>query len=346
MWTDISKDDQINEIDIEGFKIRINDLINNNIMPDYFNSPLVGQWEITRACNLTCIHCYNNSGKKLANELNHKQKIHIANQIVKEKIFRMCISGGEPILCESFWEIAKIFSNGHVSCNTITNGWFVNESNIDKYTKYFRHIQVSIDGGNPKTHDKIRGKKGSFVRAINTCKLIAEKKGNHSIASVISSLNVNELEIIIDLAYELEAKELRLDVPRLVGRASIISNDLVLNDGQMKKLERVVIEKQIEYEDDMNIRIGPKKLGSYIRSFSKIPPMIIYISPTGTCAPDPILPFSGGSLKEKTLWEIWSDLKNCHKNKEYIRLSRLLKTGNDFINLDQIPYAEVELHDK
>ena len=87
-----------NEMDVEGFKIQIDQLIEEKIVPDYFNTPLIGLWEITRECNLNCIFCYNSSGKKLSNELTHEQKINVAKQIVDAKIYRMCISGGEPIL--------------------------------------------------------------------------------------------------------------------------------------------------------------------------------------------------------------------------------------------------------
>jgi len=113
---------KIKEIDIEGFKIQMEQRKKEKIMPDYFNTPLVGLWEITRACNLRCIFCYNDSGKKLSNELAHEQKINVAKQIVDAKIYRMCISGGEPILSPSFWDIAKIFKDGrifHYFCNNL-----------------------------------------------------------------------------------------------------------------------------------------------------------------------------------------------------------------------------------
>lgn len=338
---------QTTDIDIEGFKIRIDELIKNNIMPAYFNSPLVCQWEITRACNLRCIHCYNNSSKKLSNELTDDEKIDVANQIVESKIFRICISGGEPILSNSFWDIAEILNKGKVVCNTITNGWFINEDNVGLYTKYFRHIQISLDGAYKETHDRIRGKKGSWERAVNGCRLITEHNGNVSIASVISSFNIDEMDKIIDLSYDLKADEIRLEIPKFVGNAAINKNELILTNKQHDKFEKIIKQKKQQYKNnDINIEVAPKNLGTYTRSFSKLPAMVLFISPTGTCAPDPVIPYSGDSLKNKTLKEIWNDLKTCHKDKEFIGLSRLLKTGQDFNKLQKIPYVDGELHDK
>jgi MoaA/NifB/PqqE/SkfB family radical SAM enzyme len=335
----------INEINIQGFKIRIDDLKKEKLMPEYFNTPLVGVWEITRECNLRCVFCYNNSGKKLPNELTHDQKINVAKQIVDAKIYRMCISGGEPILSPSFWDIAKIFKDGKILCNTITNGSYVNEENISSYTKYFSNIQVSLDGSSQKTHDTLRGKKGSWEKAVEACKLIRNNKGYFSIATVVTPINLNEIEQIIDLAYNLGASLVRIDEARFIGRAATKTGVLKLSRKQVDKLTKIVKEKKNEYEGKMNIDILPKIQYSYVRGFAKIPPEAIYISPVGVCSIDPILPFSGGSLKEKSLKEIWNELKTSHKNRDFINYSLKVKTGRDFEKLNKIPYVNGELHD-
>jgi len=340
-----SYDIEQNEINIEGFKIQIDGLIEEKIIPEYFNTPLIGQWEITRACNHGCIFCYNNSGKKLSNELTHDQKINVANQIVDAKIFRMCISGGEPILDPSFWDIAKIFKNGNTPCNTITNGWYVNEENISLYTKYFNNIQLSLDGKTKETHDKLRCKKGSWEKAVNACKLINSNGGCFSTATVVTPINLHEIGQIIDFAYTLGASEVRIDEVRFTGRAAAKMDTIKLSEKQTDELMTVVKEKKNEYISKMNIDILPKIQYSYVRGFAEIPPISIYISPSGTCAVDPVLPFSGGSLKDKSLKEIWDKLKIIHKDRDFINYSLKLKNGRDFVNLDEVPYANGELHD-
>jgi len=335
-----------NEINIDGFKIKIDDFTKEGILPGYFNSPLIGQWEITRECNLRCIFCYNNSGEKLPNELTHKQKINVAKQIVKEKIYRICISGGEPILCESFWDIAKILKQGKIFCSTITNGWYVSEENASLYAKYFKNIQISLDGRKKETHDKLRGKKGSWERAVNACKLIKDNVGKISIATVVSPINLLEIEEVIDFAYSLGAIDIRFDEVIFTGRASNRDNNISLSEKQSYELVKIIKHKKNEYNEKLfYIDIVPKTQYSYVRGFAKIPPVSIFISPTGTCSIDPVLPFSGGSLKEKSLKEIWNNLKIIHKNKDFINYSMKVKIGKDFKNISNIPYANGELHD-
>ena len=48
-----------------------------------------------------------------------------------------------------------------------------------------------------------------------------------------------------------------------------------------------------------------------------IPNFYCHISPSGIVSPSQTLPFSAGSLKEKSFNDIWSYLKHCHKNKKY-----------------------------
>ena len=59
-----------------------------------------------------------------------------------------------------------------------------------------------------------------------------------------------------------------------------------------------------------------------------------------------MIPFSGGSLKDSSLLEIWDDLKCCNKNADYIKIVSQIKTNVDFLNLPEVPYVRGELHDK
>lgn len=336
----------ITQIDVQGFKIRIDELQSERIIPDFFNTPLIGQWEITRKCNLRCVFCYNNSGIKLFNELTHEKKIDVAKQIVNAKIYRMCISGGEPILCSSFWEIAKIFKEGKILCNTITNGFNINEENASLYAKYFGAVQISLDGRNYKTHDKLRCRKGSWEKAVKACGLISENGGKISIATVAIPENLKEIPDLIDLAYSLGALEVRIDEVKCTGRAAKIFDNLALSKKQTFELIRSVNEKKNQYsEKTINIDLLPKTQYNYVMGIAEIPPVSIYISPTGTCAVDPVLPFSGGSLKVKSLKKIWDEIRSIHKNKEFVKYCLKVKNNRDFGKLNNIPYTKGELHD-
>jgi len=332
------------EIDFEGFKIQI-DEASKDILPDSFNAPLLCLWEITRNCNLNCIHCYNNSGKKLKNELTHEQKLDVARQIVNAKIFRVCLSGGEPILCKSFWDIAEILTKGKVACSTITNGWYVDSESAKNFSKYFPFVQVSIDGAKQETHDRIRGKKDSFNRAVNACNSLIEAGVKVFISCVANSVNSFEVGEIVDLAYNIGADSFRIDKVRFTGRAA--HNLLSLNPSKKQSLyiDKIIKEKQKEYENRMRVEYFSNSVDTFQNHVTSMPNYICYISPSGCCAPDSMLPFSGSSLKEKSLLEAWGKIKNSNKKPQFKEIISQVKSNTDFLKLSKIPYYYGELHD-
>jgi len=343
-----NEDDSIEdmEIDVEGFKFVLSDYKEKDLIPEYFNTPFITPWEITRQCNLKCLQCLNNSGTKHPHELTHEQKIRVAHELVEAKIYRACLSGGEPILCESFWEIANILKEGKVLCNTITNGLFVNEENAKRYVDTFNVIQVSIDGATAKTHDMIRGKKGSFEKAVNAARMFADYGARVSIANVGVHPNVGELNDLVDLAADIGATIFRCEPVKLAGRAAINKELLTPTAEDLKLITSTLEKKKEEYEGKMAIDIIPAEQSEFLLAKAGFPPIVCYISPTGTCAPNPVFPFSGGSLKDKSFQEVWDEIKVFHNNPEYIKIAHSVKSNEDFLKLDHIPYVEGELHDR
>jgi len=331
-------------VDMEGFKICVEDLINSHSIPKFFNSPLMCTWEITRECNLNCIHCYNNSKKRLTSELSTKYKINLAKQLVDMKIFRICISGGEPILSESFWKIAEIFKQGNVMCNTITNGYFINESVAKKMSKYFNSVQVSIDGITPKVHDAIRGVKGSWNRAIKACKNLVANDVNLMICFVPLLINIHQISKMIDLAFKLGATSFRIERTRLTGRA-IKNLNLMPSEESYKNFEKIIDKKRKEYEGKMRVEYTRDYPLIYNQTARHLPPMFCWITPSGVITLNNTLPFSGGSIKNKSFKDIWNYLKECHLNEDFLKALDTVKCNNDYLTLDEIPYSRNEMYD-
>lgn len=327
--------------DICGFKICVNDLISEGILPEFFNSPLMLSWEITRKCNLRCIHCYNNSKFKKNTELSKEQKKKIAKQIVKMKVLRACISGGEPILDDSFWDIAEILKEGKICCNTITNGYRIDSKNANKMSLYFNHVQVSIDAATQTVHDRIRGLKGSWEKAILACKHLSDNNTPLWICFVPLKWNIDQVGDMIDLSYQLGAKAFRTEMTKPTGRAAI-NRHLMPSDKDYEKFNDVIQRKKIEYKNDMTIEY----IGDYQESDSivsqNMPPMHCWITPSGFVKPNNTLPFHGGTLINNSLDEIWEKIKRCNKNRAYINILKQVKNNNDLLKLSEIPYQKIE----
>ena len=63
-------------------------------------APIYVQWEVTPLCNFKCIHCYNAWRRGVEKEYTTNVDLYpvIKNEIIKNRIFLVTITGGEPLL--------------------------------------------------------------------------------------------------------------------------------------------------------------------------------------------------------------------------------------------------------
>ena len=63
---------------------------------DNFSAPDVVFFEITRACNLRCAHCFNSSGIKLVDEASLKERLKIIQDLIACGVQEIRFTGGAP----------------------------------------------------------------------------------------------------------------------------------------------------------------------------------------------------------------------------------------------------------
>ena len=78
--------DSIANIDNEEYKIKFTELKNKESKENYFSFADIAYIEITRACNLKCKHCLNNSGTKMPNQLTKSELLTLISKLVFKKL--------------------------------------------------------------------------------------------------------------------------------------------------------------------------------------------------------------------------------------------------------------------
>ena len=122
---------------------------------------------VTGMCNLYCKHCYANASKNfdISNELSFDEYLNILNVLYSKGIRRLSISGGEPFCRKDIYDILQSASDLGFDIYLSTNG--TNCISTDRLSKmHIKVLQVSLDGLQ-FTHDKVRGKEGAFLKAID-----------------------------------------------------------------------------------------------------------------------------------------------------------------------------------
>jgi mycofactocin radical SAM maturase len=206
-------------------------------------APICLTWELTYACNLACTHCLSSSGRRDPNELSTEEAKSLIDEIAAMQIFYINIGGGEPMIRRDFFELIEHAVSRHVGVKFSTNGTRIDEKAARRLAGIdYLDIQVSIDGVDATTSDRIRGV-GSYDsarRAMDNLK--AADFGQFKISVVMTRESVEQLDGFQALA-EYYGAELRLTRLRPSGRGVDVWEELHPTLEQNRRLYRWLLER-------------------------------------------------------------------------------------------------------
>ncbi len=176
------------------------------------NHPYIATWEITKKCNLNCIHCYNNSSMYSDYGLKTEDCYKIIDRL--DGIKNIIFTGGEAIIRKDIKEITSYARNKFDNLILQTNGKLIAKIS-DNFLQKFDEIDISIYG-NMKTDKMFKktndtGLKG-FLKKMKKLGL------EFTVATVLTSINANQMEYLADFSLDKGAVGLRIQDFVPVGR--------------------------------------------------------------------------------------------------------------------------------
>ncbi|OYD95243.1 nif11-class peptide radical SAM maturase 3 [Nostoc sp. 'Peltigera membranacea cyanobiont' 210A] len=172
-------------------------------------------WEITLKCNLACSHCGSRAGHERANELSPEEALDLVNQMAEVGIKEVTLIGGEAFLRPDWLEIAKAINEAGMLCGMTTGGYGISLETAQKMKQAgIRTVSVSIDGLEA-THDRLRGKKGSWKYAFKTMSHLREVGISFGCNTQINRLSAPEFPCIYECIRDVGARawQVQLTVP-------------------------------------------------------------------------------------------------------------------------------------
>ncbi len=186
-------------------------------------------WNLTRGCNLHCLHCYTSSrAEPDPDELTTGEALSVVDDLAAFGIPVIIFSGGDPLLHPGLFQIAGKAAARGISISLSTNGTLIDETTVTALRSAgFRYVGVSVDGAGPAVNDRLRGRPGAFEEALRGIRLCRDAGFTVGLRFTLSKNNVHDLPGLFDLA---EREEIdRVYVAHLVyaGRgARIVPRDL------------------------------------------------------------------------------------------------------------------------
>jgi radical SAM protein with 4Fe4S-binding SPASM domain len=156
-------------------------------------------WNITRTCNLRCVHCYSDSmAARYPGELDWEQMRSVVRDLAAYQVPSLLLSGGEPLIHPRFFDLVDLATDAGLKLTISTNGTLITpEKAALLKAAQVAYVGISLDGIGD-IHDQFRGKQGAFKAAVDgfrACHEVGQKTG---LRLTLTRHTVADIERILD----------------------------------------------------------------------------------------------------------------------------------------------------
>ena len=292
------------------------------------SAPRIISWNITLRCPLKCSHCYVDAGEQeSAGVLSTQEAFAVIDQIRATGTPVVVLSGGEPLLREDIYAIARYGTEQGLRMVMGTSGYLIDhEAAANLRDAGIRAVAISLDSKDPAIHDAFRGLDGVWEKAVQAIGHCRDAGIAVQINMSVMRSVLNEVEDVIGLGRSLGVHDYQLFFPIPTGRARQIE------PRSPEEYEDLIRQIIIRYRDsDLNIR--PTCAPQFRRIADErgiINPAwgrgclagITYcrIFANGDVTPCPYLPVSAGNVRRTPFNELWyhSDLFNALRDQDLL----------------------------
>jgi radical SAM protein with 4Fe4S-binding SPASM domain len=219
--------------------------------------------EVTQACNLRCVHCYNEAdfqqqgtGKKNMSFSDFQKSI---DEIQKIGIKRIQIIGGEPyILGDKLKDMLRYVKGKFEFIEIFTNGTLLKDEDFKLLVENnISRVALSVYSNIPSEHDKVTKAKGAHNKLMNTIKKLEE----YSIPYRIATIRMKGIDTGIEDAGVIKAQS-KFDYVRLSGRGNLqlynkdlLRDKLITKERFQKKLNPTIVINNMKYNNCFSSRL-------------------------------------------------------------------------------------------
>lgn len=309
-------------------------------------APLQVSFDITSNCNLRCVHCFNDSGKKAPlQDLGKEEKLSIARQVAAMHPLNTCICGGEATLCPYLLEIVDILAREGSKVSMVSNGFLMTRELAKKLREHgVCMVQISIDGAYAWQHDTFRGVNGSYERAVQAARFLREAGMEQLDVSLVPNrLNYRTMPAYLAMCAELGVNEVRMMPLLPSGRAKSLARGLMLDSAQYFYFQRELVRLEAQYQGRVKIMWGDP-LDHMIRMPNNArlgaSTYVMEIKTNGDLAVTSYLPLVAGNTRRASLAEYWqAGYNHIWGDKRFTSYTEQIQTIYDLDDFEPAPYS-------
>ena len=172
---------------------------NRDIKRDFNQNPFIVIWEVTRACQLHCLHCRAEAQRhRDERELTTEEGFALIDAVAEMDHPLLVFTGGDPLERPDLYDFIRYGrSKGlQVSITPSATPKVTAQAIADAKAAGLERWAFSLDGWCAEIHDKFRGTKGSYDRTITALGILRDEGIPIQINTTVTRYNLDDLERI------------------------------------------------------------------------------------------------------------------------------------------------------
>ena len=213
-------------------------------------------WNMTRRCNLKCIHCYSASADiDYPDELTTEEGKKLIDDLAAFGAPVILFSGGEPLMRPDLLELAQYATDKGMRAVISTNGTLMTKDITAGLKKIgLSYVGVSLDGLQ-KTHDRFRGSKGAFEKAIKGIRNCREAGIKVGLRFTVNKHNVADVPDMFDLLRKEKIERMCFYHLVYTGRGSKLREEDLTHEETRQLLDLIAAKTRAMFNDGLKPEI-------------------------------------------------------------------------------------------
>jgi radical SAM protein len=167
---------------------------------DFSTTPFTVIWEVTRACDLRCVHCRASAQPfRHPLELSTNEGYALLDEIRALGSPVFVITGGDPLKRDDLFDLIAYGAQRGLAVSVTPSGTgLLAATAVQRMADHgVKRIALSLDGADAPTHDQLRQQPGSFEWTVRGARAAVDRGIPIQINTTVTRRNLPQLEAIV-----------------------------------------------------------------------------------------------------------------------------------------------------
>ncbi len=280
----------------------------------FASSPLLVIWEVSRACDLECVHCRAAAiPERERGELTTAEGLSLIAEIRRFGRPLFVLTGGDPLKRPDIFELIEASAKAGLITNLSPSGTpLLTHAALRRARDCgLAGVSISLDGSNEEIHDRFRGVPGSFRWSLDGAAAAIALGLQLQINTTLTRHNLHDLPAIANLVGGLEARRWSLFLLVPTGRASVeqqvSAEECERTFEWLHRLEREAPFRIKTTEGPHYRRVAMQAGGGRFVPGMNDGSGFVFVSSKGAIQPSGFLPMTAGNVRTDSLVTVYRE---------------------------------------